>query len=144
MNKTINNFKINKSLINDLLVFYKPTYVDYKVVQTNRGVELVKRKAQERVVWETKYEEYLLYYQNQVGKFVKDLIKKLKELDKKQKIVNLYSLNFEWKDEIIYWTTFVDYCTTPNLLVEKGMINDLINGFWENLNELLGENNAVF
>ena len=144
MNKTVNNFKINKSLINDLLVFYKPQYVDYKVVQTNNGVELEKRKAQERVYWETKYEEYLVYYQNQVGKFVKELIIKLKELDKKQKIVNLVALNFVFENEIIYWYTFVDYCTTPNLFFEKQKLNELIDAFWNNFNEFIGENNAVF
>lgn len=141
MNQKLNNFKINKSLINDLLVFYKPTYVDYKVVQTNSGVELVKRKAQDRVVWNTKYEEYLLYYQNQVGKFVKDLIKRLKGLDGLDRVINLVSLNFKWKDEIIYWYTFVDYCTTPNLFVKKESIKDLINSFWSNFNNLIGEIN---
>lgn len=139
MNQKVNNFKINKSLINDLLVFYKPQYVDYKVVQTNNGVDLVKRKAQDRMVWNTKYEEYLLYYQNQVGKFVKDLINKLKDLDKKAKIVHLEALNFVFENEIIYWYSFVDYCTTPNLFLKKQKLDELIDAFWNNLNEFLGE-----
>ena len=140
MNKTINNFKINKSLINDLLVFYKPMCVDYATkYDAVNGCRIVKREYKDRIIWNTKFEEYLIYYQTKVGLFVKELINKLKELDKQGKGILLTSLNFVWHDEIIYWYTFVDYCTTPNLLVPKEAVKDLINTFWNNFNELIGE-----
>ena len=141
MNQKLNNFKINKSLINDLLVFYKPMYVDYATkYDAVNGCQIVKRELKDRIIWQTKYEDYLLFYQNKVGAFVKELITRLKELDKKAKIVNLVTLNFEFENEIIYWYTFVDYCTTPNLFIEKEKIEALINAFWNNFYELIGEN----